>query len=37
MLRRDKPEPKRYGLKIFKEFTLLEKNLQIKFEFTWEG
>ena len=37
MLRRrlKKEEPERYGLKIKKTFSLLKKEFQIKFEFTW--
>jgi hypothetical protein len=35
MLRREKTEPKRNGLRIFKSFSLLKNNFQIKFEFTW--
>lgn len=37
MLRRrvTKEEPKRYGLKLIKNFSLLKKDFQIKFEFTW--
>jgi len=37
MLRRrvDKKEPKRCGLRLQKNFSLLKKHFQIKFEFTW--
>jgi len=34
--RRVQPKaPERYGLKIRKTFSLLKKDFQIKFEFTW--
>jgi hypothetical protein len=37
MLRRVAKEPKKYGLQIFKEFTLHRKQFLFKFEFTWRN
>ena len=35
MLRRANKEPKTHGLKLFKQFSLRNKQFFFKFEFTW--
>jgi len=37
MLRREKRQLAKSGLKIQKNFSFLKKKFEIKFEFTWEG